>query len=119
MANAMFAETLDNSQHSMWLIAESRSYTLNSSRENLRTRIIVINLLFCLSNFYLKSKCSNIHNYNVMAPVAFMCVKRRLRAFEKRILRATLFGLKKKEVTESRRKLRNEELRNLYLSWGV
>jgi hypothetical protein len=39
MATAMFAEMLDNSQHSMQLIPESRSYTLNSSREDLGTRI--------------------------------------------------------------------------------
>jgi hypothetical protein len=39
MANATFAETLDNSQHSEQFNSESRSYSLNSSCENLRTRI--------------------------------------------------------------------------------
>jgi hypothetical protein len=39
MATEMSAKTLDNFQHSTPLIPESRSYTLNSSRENLRTRI--------------------------------------------------------------------------------
>jgi hypothetical protein len=38
MATAMFAEALENFQHSMRLIPESRSCTLNSSRENVRTR---------------------------------------------------------------------------------
>jgi hypothetical protein len=38
MATAMFAETLNNIQHSTRLTPESRSYTLNSSRENPRTR---------------------------------------------------------------------------------
>jgi hypothetical protein len=37
MANAMYAETLDDSQHSSRLILKSRSCALNSSRENLRT----------------------------------------------------------------------------------
>jgi hypothetical protein len=36
----MFVETLDNFQHSMRLIPESRSCTLNSSRENLRTSFL-------------------------------------------------------------------------------
>jgi hypothetical protein len=39
MATAMFAETLDNSEHSTRL--SPQSYTLNSSRENLRTRFMV------------------------------------------------------------------------------
>jgi hypothetical protein len=38
MATAMFAVTADNIQLSTLLTPESRSYTLNSSRENLRTR---------------------------------------------------------------------------------
>jgi hypothetical protein len=38
MATATFSETLDNFQHSTRLIPESRSCTLNSSREKLRTR---------------------------------------------------------------------------------
>jgi hypothetical protein len=33
MATAMFAETLNNSQYSMQLIAESQSFTLHASRE--------------------------------------------------------------------------------------
>jgi hypothetical protein len=37
--NLKCAETLDNYQHSTLLIPESRSCTLKSSRENLRTRI--------------------------------------------------------------------------------
>jgi hypothetical protein len=41
MATAMFAETLVNTKYSTWLSPESRSYTLNSSRENIRTRITV------------------------------------------------------------------------------
>jgi hypothetical protein len=86
MATEMFAETLDNSQHSTWLIPESQSYTLNSNRENLRTRIIVINLLFCLSVYYLKRKDQNIQNYNVMVPVACMCVKLGLSYKEKKVI---------------------------------
>jgi hypothetical protein len=39
METAVFAETLAYSQHSTQLIPESRRYALNSSRENLRTRI--------------------------------------------------------------------------------
>jgi hypothetical protein len=39
MAAAEFAETLNNFQHSTLLIPESRSCTLNSSCENLRTRM--------------------------------------------------------------------------------
>jgi hypothetical protein len=39
MATAMFVETLDNSQRSMWLIPENRSCTLNTGRENVWTRI--------------------------------------------------------------------------------
>jgi hypothetical protein len=39
MATAVFAKMLDNFQDSTRLIAESRSFTLNSSRENLRTRM--------------------------------------------------------------------------------
>jgi hypothetical protein len=42
VATAMFAETLDNTQHSTRLIPESRSYTLNSSRENQKTRCYII-----------------------------------------------------------------------------
>jgi hypothetical protein len=38
MATAMFAETLVNIKHSTWLSPEGRSYTLNSSRENLWSR---------------------------------------------------------------------------------
>jgi hypothetical protein len=40
MATAMLAETFDNFQHSTRLIPESRSCTLNSSRENRRTRYV-------------------------------------------------------------------------------
>jgi hypothetical protein len=39
MSSAVLSETLDNSQHSKRLIPESRSYTLSSSRENLRQRM--------------------------------------------------------------------------------
>jgi hypothetical protein len=39
MATPVFAETVDNFQHSTLLIPESRSCVLNSSRENLRTII--------------------------------------------------------------------------------
>jgi hypothetical protein len=39
MATAMFAETMDNTQHSTWLTPKSQSYTLNSRHENLMTRI--------------------------------------------------------------------------------
>jgi hypothetical protein len=42
MATAMFTETMDNSQHSTRLIPESRSYTLNSNRENLKTRTSLV-----------------------------------------------------------------------------
>jgi hypothetical protein len=38
MATAMFAETLENPQHSTRLIPESRTGTFNPSREILRTR---------------------------------------------------------------------------------
>jgi hypothetical protein len=40
MVTAMFGETLDNSQHSTQLIPERRTYTLNTSRENLITIIV-------------------------------------------------------------------------------
>jgi hypothetical protein len=42
METAMFAETLDNSQHLTRLTPplKSRSYTLNPSRENLKTRTV-------------------------------------------------------------------------------
>jgi hypothetical protein len=40
MATAVFAKTLDNSQHSTPFIPESPSYALNSNRENLRTRTV-------------------------------------------------------------------------------
>jgi hypothetical protein len=36
METTMFSETLVNTQHSMQLMLDSRSYTLNSSRDNLR-----------------------------------------------------------------------------------
>jgi hypothetical protein len=39
MATAMFAKMLINSQHLTWLIPKSQSCTLNSSHENLRTRM--------------------------------------------------------------------------------
>jgi hypothetical protein len=42
IATALFAETLDNFQHSTPFIPESRSCTLNSSRQNLRTRISIL-----------------------------------------------------------------------------
>jgi hypothetical protein len=41
MATEMSAETLRNSRHLMRPFPERRSYTLNSSRENLRTGIIL------------------------------------------------------------------------------
>jgi hypothetical protein len=39
MVTTVFGETLDSLQHSTRLIPESRSFTLNSSRESLNTRI--------------------------------------------------------------------------------
>jgi hypothetical protein len=42
----------------------------------------------------------------------------RLRVFENRVLRR-IFGLKRDEVTRGWRKLRNEELHNLYSSPGI
>jgi hypothetical protein len=39
VATLMFAEKLDNFQHSKWFIPESRSCALNSRHENLKTRI--------------------------------------------------------------------------------
>jgi hypothetical protein len=50
MATAMFAETLDNSQHSTRLNPESRSYTLIPSRKNLKTRIYEMMLVYILSS---------------------------------------------------------------------
>jgi hypothetical protein len=44
MATAVFSETLENLQHSTWLIPESQSYTSNSSHENLRAR--TANIIF-------------------------------------------------------------------------
>jgi hypothetical protein len=38
MAAAMFAEMLDDFQHSVQLIPESQSFILNSNHENLKTR---------------------------------------------------------------------------------
>jgi hypothetical protein len=40
LAVSVFAETLENLQHSMRLISESRSYMMNCSRENLWTRFV-------------------------------------------------------------------------------
>jgi hypothetical protein len=42
----------------------------------------------------------------------------RLRVFDNRVLRR-IFGLKRDEVTEGRRKLHNKELHNLYSSTSV
>jgi hypothetical protein len=47
MANAMFAETLDNFQHSTLIIPESQIFTSNSSRVNLRARIQEV-FVYCL-----------------------------------------------------------------------
>jgi hypothetical protein len=46
MATAMFAETLDNLQHSMRLIPESRCCTLNSGRENPGTRTVSVDFQY-------------------------------------------------------------------------
>jgi hypothetical protein len=40
IATAVFAETLDNFQNSTRLLPDSRRCTVNSSRENLRSRIM-------------------------------------------------------------------------------
>jgi hypothetical protein len=53
MATEMFTETLDNSQHSTMFIPESRSYTLNSSRENLMAGILSVSLQRCRNNINL------------------------------------------------------------------
>jgi hypothetical protein len=45
-------------------------------------------------------------------------VEHRLRVFENRVLRR-IFGPKRDEVTEEWRKLRNEELRDLYSSPSI
>jgi hypothetical protein len=50
MATEMFVETVGNFQHSTWLIPESWSCALNSSRENLRAGI----LIRCLVKYILK-----------------------------------------------------------------
>jgi hypothetical protein len=41
IATAVFTETLDNFQHSTWPISESRSCTLNSSRETIEQEYFV------------------------------------------------------------------------------
>jgi hypothetical protein len=41
MAIAVYAETFDNFQQSTRLILESRSCTLNSSRKNLKTKMLL------------------------------------------------------------------------------
>jgi hypothetical protein len=49
MASAIFAETLDNSQHSTRLIPDSQSCTMDSSCENLRTRTLIqLQRLYCV-----------------------------------------------------------------------
>jgi hypothetical protein len=50
VANAMFTETLVSTRHLMRLTDESRSCTLNSNRENLRTRIRVYILHYKFRN---------------------------------------------------------------------
>jgi hypothetical protein len=49
MATAVFAKMLDNYQHLTLLIPESWNCTLNSSRENIRTRINTVLDTFRLS----------------------------------------------------------------------
>jgi hypothetical protein len=58
MAAVMYAETLDNFQHSTRRIPESRKYTLKSSSENLRTKMssfflsfFLLFLIYCLMLF--------------------------------------------------------------------
>jgi hypothetical protein len=54
MATAMFVKTLVNTQHSMRPTPESQSYTLNSSCENLRTRISRrVSVMCCLYVFFI------------------------------------------------------------------
>jgi hypothetical protein len=55
LATEIFAETSDNSQHSARLISESRRYTVNFRRENVRTRIRI--QIFMYGHYEIKYAC--------------------------------------------------------------
>jgi hypothetical protein len=56
MATAKFAEMLVNTKHSTWLSPKSQSYTLNSSSENLQTRISLLSITYKILTNNLLSK---------------------------------------------------------------
>jgi hypothetical protein len=103
----------------------------NSNQEEIKTRLKSGNA-FChsvqnLSSSCLLSKNTKIKIYrSVILHVLYGCEtwsltlreERRLRVFEKRVLRK-IFGRKRDEVTGERRKLHNEELKDLYSSSSI
>lgn len=83
MTTTVFAETLD--QHSSRLTIESRSYKLNSTRENLRTRIFKVigqRAMKCADMFQTWRKLEYVQNFNVkpqgkrlLAPWVGRCIE--------------------------------------------
>jgi len=104
----------------------------NSSQEDIKTRLksgnAFYHLVQNLSSFYLLSKNTKIKIYRsvILHVVLYGCEtrsltlreERRLRVFEKRVLRR-IFGPKRDEVTRERRKLHIEELKDLYSSSNI
>ena len=80
---------------------------------------------FCLPVCYAKISILNIQKHN-FAVFFYGCEtssltltdERRLREFENSVLRV-LFGTKMDEVTDKLRKLRNEELNDLYIAHKI
>jgi hypothetical protein len=60
MDTTMFVETLDTSQYSMRLIAESQNFTLNTGHKNLRSRTINCSHVFILGQKILFSLLQRI-----------------------------------------------------------
>jgi hypothetical protein len=78
------------------------------------------------SSFLSKNLKNKIYRTIILPVVLYGCEtwsltlreKRRLRVYERRVLRR-IFGVKRDEVTGEWRRLRNEELRDLYPSQNI